>query len=171
VYAIAQDSTGRLWFGTQGGVCSYDGKQFTDLAERVGRPFVNVRTLVTLPSGALWFGGQEGLFCHDGNELKAFTQANGLLADFVGSMIVDRNGHLWMGHPGGARHSQPGGVTRYDGKTFTHITAEEALGGSTVYCVHEDKAGNIWLGSIDAGACRYDGKAFTRFAAPIAPGK
>ena len=29
----------------------------------------------------------------------------------------------------------------------------------------EDKAGNIWFGSADAGACRYDGKTFTNFSA------
>jgi ligand-binding sensor domain-containing protein len=28
----------------------------------------------------------------------------------------------------------------------------------------EDKAGNIWFGSVDQGACRYDGKAFTNFS-------
>jgi ligand-binding sensor domain-containing protein len=62
-------------------------------------------------------------------------------------------------------------VSRYDGKSFTRITAEQALGGETVYCVHADKAGNIWIGSIDAGVCRYDGKTFARFAAPKALGK
>jgi hypothetical protein len=29
----------------------------------------------------------------------------------------------------------------------------------------EDKAGNIWFGSADAGACRYDGKTFKYFSA------
>jgi hypothetical protein len=33
----------------------------------------------------------------------------------------------------------------------------------------EDKAGNIWFGSADAGACRYDGKTFTSFSAIIPP--
>jgi hypothetical protein len=33
----------------------------------------------------------------------------------------------------------------------------------------EDKAGNIWFGSADAGACRYDGKTFTDFSATDPP--
>ena len=33
----------------------------------------------------------------------------------------------------------------------------------------EDKAGNIWFGSADAGACRYDGKTFTNFSATAPP--
>ncbi len=41
--------------------------------------------------------------------------------------------------------------------------------GSTVKL--DDKAGNIWFGSADAGACRYDGKTFTNFSATVAPGK
>ena len=33
----------------------------------------------------------------------------------------------------------------------------------------EDKAGDIWFGSADAGASRYDGKTFTKFSATAPP--
>src|SRR5262245_4349588 len=46
VYAIAQDVSGRMWFGTQGGISSYDGKSFANLADTVGRSFVNIRAIV-----------------------------------------------------------------------------------------------------------------------------
>ena len=100
VYTIAQDASGRIWFGTQGGICSYDGKSFSNLADQVGRPFVNIRSMVVDRSGNLWFGGQEGAFRYDGKTVATFTSKEGLLDDFVGSMIVDRAGNLWFGHPG-----------------------------------------------------------------------
>ncbi|MEE9394846.1 MAG: two-component regulator propeller domain-containing protein [Planctomycetota bacterium] len=174
VYAITQDKTGRIWFGTQGGVCSYDGKSFSNLAEKVGRSFVNVRAMVVDRSGKLWFGGQEGAFCYDGKTLSAFTSKNGLLSDFVGSLIVDRKGNLWMGHPGQFPSSHGGGATRYDGKSFKHFarddgmslqrfTLRDGLSITDVYCMFEDKAGNIWFGSAGDGVCRFDGKTFSSF--------
>ena len=62
-----------------------------------------------------------------------------------------------------------GGATRYDGKSFKQFTQKDGLGSLTVYCMLEDKAGNIWFGSADAGACRYDGKTFTNFSATNPP--
>ena len=33
-----------------------------------------------------------------------------------------------------------------------------------IQAIAEDKDGNIWFGSVNAGACRYDGKSFTNFS-------
>src|SRR5262249_16944030 len=62
-----------------------------------------------------------------------------------------------------------GGASRYDGKSFKHFTREDGLGSLTVYCMLEDKAGNIWFGSVDAGASRFDGKTFTNYSAIASP--
>ena len=168
-YSIAQDASGRIWFGTQDGICSYDGKSFSNLADQVGRSFVNVRTIVVDRSGTLWFGGQGGAFRYDGKTVTAFTSKDGLLDDFVGSMIVDRAGHLWLGHPGQWPNFRGGGASRYDGKAFKHFTQKDGLGSATVYALLEDKAGDIWFGSADAGVSRYDGKTFTPYSATKPP--
>jgi len=83
--------------------------------------------------------------------------------DFVGSMIVDRAGNVWLGHPG--HPGGGGGASRYDGTSFKRFTPKDGLNSANVYAVGEDKAGNIWFGSVDAGACRYDGRTFTNFSA------
>ena len=61
------------------------------------------------------------------------------------------------------------GVYRYDGRLFTNFTSNDGLSSNTVNCMLEDKAGNIWFGSVVAGACRYDGKTFTNFSATNPP--
>ncbi len=75
-------------------------------------------------------------------------------------MIIDRAGNGWFGYPAGPR----GGATKFDGTTFTTYTKKDGLNGDNVYCILEDKAGNIWFGSVDAGLCRYDGKTFTNLS-------
>ena len=62
--------------------------------------------------------------------------------------------------PGGG-----GGASRYDGKTFKQFTQKDGLNSGNVYAMGEDKAGNIWFGTVNAGACRYDGKTFTNSSA------
>ncbi len=87
-------------------------------------------------------------------------------------MFQDKSGNLWFGNNGG-------GLYRYDGKSLINFTEEKGLGNSEfikglkmtdqpgtlarVWTIAEDKAGNLWFGTIDAGAWRYDGKTLTNF--------
>jgi len=45
---------------------------------------------------------------------------------------------------------------------FQHLTINNGLSLSSVYCIYEDKAGFMWFGTED-GLNRYDGKSFTIF--------
>jgi len=48
-----EDKTGKLWFGTGGEACFYDGKTFTVLTHK-GKPFRNVRTIIEDKKGNIW---------------------------------------------------------------------------------------------------------------------
>jgi len=80
----------------------------------------------------------------------------GLKHSSVRCMIQDRDGNLWIGTPGG-------GVSRYDGKSFTHFSMAEGLTSNNLNCLFEDRSGNLWFGTSGQGLSRYDGKMFTRF--------
>jgi ligand-binding sensor domain-containing protein len=56
-----------------------------------------------------------------------------------------------------------GGVSRYDGKSFTNLTINGDIPGGEVWSVYEDKMGNIWFPAEGFGVYRYDGKTFTNF--------
>ncbi|GAA4025406.1 hybrid sensor histidine kinase/response regulator transcription factor [Hymenobacter glaciei] len=60
VYAICQDAQGRLWAGTQGGVCGFDGHQFRTLTTAQGLPDNHVKALAATSDGALWLGHNYG---------------------------------------------------------------------------------------------------------------
>jgi ligand-binding sensor domain-containing protein len=82
--------------------------------------------------------------------MQKFTARNGLAHNHVSSGHMDKKGNLWFSTYGG-------GVSRYDGKSFTNLTNIPGL-SNNVSSICEDKGGNIWFGTYDNGVCRYDGK-------------
>ena len=61
----------------------------------------------------------------------------------------DKNGNIWL--------ASPGGIIRYDGKTFTNITSKVI--SARFFSVLEDRKGNFWFASIGSGVFYYDGKS------------
>lgn len=84
---------------------------------------------------------------------------DGLALDFIGfgnSMLCDKRGNLWFG-------TQGGGVSKYDGRSFTTYTTAQGLGNDIVRSMIEDKAGNLWFSTNGGGATKYDGRTFTTY--------
>jgi ligand-binding sensor domain-containing protein/serine phosphatase RsbU (regulator of sigma subunit) len=86
---------------------------------------------------------------------NTYTTDNGLALDGITSSIRDKSGNLWFTTAGG-------GVSRYDGKSFTGFTTSQGLANNSVWCLAEDQSGNIWFGT-QTGISRYDGKSFTSY--------
>jgi ligand-binding sensor domain-containing protein len=66
------------------------------------------------------------------------------------NLLQDRNGNIWL--------ASWEGIIRYEpasGK-FTNLTLKERLRQFHVMSLTEDRAGNLWFGTIGAGAYRYD---------------
>ena len=141
---IAKGKGGRLWFATYNAVFGYDGESFTiiddkslGLNESTG--WLHVRCVLEDSKGRLWIGNNGiGVILHDGHAATNFTQEKGLGK---------------MGPHGGRTKPQPGDVT--DGSPTLH----------RVFSIGEDRAGNIWFGTIDHGAWRYDGKSLRNYTA------
>ncbi len=83
---------------------------------------------------------------------SSFGKLQGLKNGNISSLLEDKYGNLWFGYWGG-------GVTKYDGKNFTHFTDKDLY---NVFSILEDKSGNLWFAG--GGVTRYDGKNFTHFA-------
>ncbi len=181
-----QSKPSDLWFGTTAGVYRYDGKLFTytplpesesDIKlrqtgkEMYSNPY-SVYCTYRDKAGKLWFGTESrGVCCYDG---KTFTwlREKGLDKAAVRAIYEDKNGTLWFGNNGV-------GVFRYDGKTLTNFTEERGLGNpdflknpempdkaetlARIWTITEDKTGNLWFGTVNAGAWKYDGKSLTNY--------
>ena len=55
-------------------------------------------------------------------------------------MVVDNNGIIWCGTWGG-------GLSSFDGKTWTTYSTKEGLPGNHVFMLKMAKDGNLWIGT------------------------
>ncbi|MBN2683244.1 MAG: SpoIIE family protein phosphatase [Bacteroidales bacterium] len=88
--------------------------------------------------------------------LKYYDIEQGMISSYVMSIFEDKNGNIWIGTWGG-------GLSKFDGETFTHFTTKQGLSNNYVLSIIEDKYGNIWFGTDGGGVNRFDGESFTHF--------
>jgi len=173
VNAIIEDKTGKLWFGTRGYACVFDGKTFTTVTNNDGEPFANVRSIIKDKKGNIWLGGYDGLWRYDGSTFTNFTKK------FVGYIYEDKKGNIWISSErdnsqGLALSTNDGkfltngawALYRYDGKSLSdkkpavqEITAKDGM----FFGILEANDGSTWFGAND-GVYRYDGKTVASFA-------
>lgn len=167
VYAIAQDRSGDLWFGTEAGASRYDGETFTTYSTQNGLPHDWVVSILEDSRGRLWLGsgsytggqqggGEGGLSLLSGDSLKTYSEVDGLVDGTVTALHEDRRGHLWIGSWGR-------GVSRYDGRSFTVYTMDDGLPQNRITAILEDGQGDLWFG-FQGGVSRYDGERFDTYS-------
>ncbi|MDP1744944.1 MAG: two-component regulator propeller domain-containing protein [Bacteroidota bacterium] len=88
--------------------------------------------------------------------MQNYNTEQGLALSIVSCGYSDKKGNLWFGTYGG-------GVSRYDGKSFTNFTAAQGLAGNLIKTITEDKSGNLWFGTNGSGVSKYDGRSFTNY--------
>lgn len=174
-----------LWFGARGGAYRHDGKLFTflslpadkadhkvhSLQQEANPTAYSVYSILKDKAGNLWFGTeQKGVFRYDGKSFTNTHISEKEVGFAVRCIFQDKNGDYWFGSNGL-------GLTKYDGKTVTNVTKENGLSNpdfvrtlkgklgtlARVWSIAEDRNGNLWIGTIDAGVWRYDGKKLTNF--------
>ena len=172
-----------LWFFAGGGVYHYNDTSFVYLPlaetksisdQSLTSPFVLSRfavySILKDKKGNVWLGTQaQGVLRYNGKSFTWFTE-KGLNGSAVLSIFEDRRGNIWFGNNGA-------GLFRFDGETLTNVTEEKQLtnyefkvsGASNtntlarIYSINEDDFGNLWIGTVDAGAWKYDGTTLTHY--------
>jgi ligand-binding sensor domain-containing protein len=119
VLSIIEDNAGNIWFGTGGGAFRFDGKELTNIGEKVGINWVY--SIFEDKNGNLWFSTESisgqiddtgGVLCFDGKSFTKFTTKEGLVHNGVFCTVEDNNGNLWFG-------TRNTGLSKYDGENFT----------------------------------------------------
>ncbi len=165
VYAIAQDSQGFLWFGTQDGLNKYDGYDWTVYRHASDDPDTLshsvISTLYQDQEGTLWIGTDGGglnRFDPDTGQFvhyRAQPDGSGLSGDYIRAILQDREGTLWVGTCGS-------GLNRFDRtkgrfKHYHHKPGDSrTLSSETLSVLYEDRAGTLWVGTSDGGLNRFD---------------
>ncbi len=172
---ILVDRDGNVWAATNHGVFQFDGTSFNPF--ELPKPNIEALSYKWEPGkvwcmlqdsrGNFWFGRDGYGACRfDGETFTHFTKEDGLCSNNVSQIVEDQQGHIWFGCLTSdlPEPNPQGGVSRYDGTTFTQFPDVKGLTNSDIYTIFADSQGNVWIGAIGVGAYRYDGDSFALFA-------
>jgi len=115
------------------------------------------RNLITLDNNQIVSTESDDQSASGMGFFRNYTTDDGLALDAVFCSLKDQFGNLWFGTAGG-------GISRFNGKTFTNFNKSNGLPNDNVFCLAEDKKGNIWIGTYGGGLACYDGNVFTVYS-------
>ncbi|MEA2464991.1 MAG: hypothetical protein QOJ98_2738, partial [Acidobacteriota bacterium] len=132
--ALAQDTRGFLWIGTQSGVVRWDGLHFKVHPPPSGASYV--RTLLATRDGRVWAGTFSGGVVVYDQSGEVARYGKELSHQRVEGLAEDRDGRVWV--------ATQEGLDRIDPKTrrVEHVRTGERMRGLLV-----DRAGQLWVGS------------------------
>ena len=166
VWSLLIDSKGIFWIGTLEGVSRFDGARFTTLLlpkvtvenpKHILSPN-RVTSIVEDNQGLIWLGTDGYGICkyrpyHTGSGVHItfshLTKTSGLSDNNIYDLFKDSNDNIWIG-------TMYGGVSLFDGKTFTNFTEKGIISGVEVGGFFEDKKGDIWFAAENHGIYRYN---------------
>ena len=170
IWVIYQDLFGNYWFGSNGsGVYFYDGKSLLLYDTADGLIDNTIRGIQGDTDGNIFIETPSGVCKYDG---KTFTKLE----------VVDSPLNEWKNEPDDLWfncNGNPQDVYRYDGDSLYELTLPrknlrkafgyhvkglsfDGMSSSpySVFGIDKDKDGNLWIGTVVAGAFRYDGDSF-----------
>lgn len=147
IYCIIQDNRGYLWLGTDGGgLCRFDGVNFKTYGKKEGFKGQSIRSLLQDHTGRIWVGTKdEGIIIYDGLKFTSIGKENGLAGSAVLCLLEDEQGTVWAG-------TDDGGVNKIvqekDSFRIQVLDESKGLSNNSVFDIHKDKKGNIWLATF-----------------------
>ena len=150
VKAIAFDSKGNAWIGTQGqGLIRYNENEtviYNSENSVLPKDFV-IWDIAVDKNDNVWIGANDGVWKYDGIEFTFYNSQNTAMPeDIVRSIAVDSKNNIWMAS---CRFRQ-GGLVKYDGNTWTAYTPDNSpLPTNSVKGIAFDKSDNVWLSLSD----------------------
>lgn len=165
IWDVYQDSKGNFWFGSNGsGLYYYDGKDLRLFTKFEGLIDNTIRGIQEDKKGNILIETPSGVSKYNG---KSFSSLTPIVSKKNQWKLEEDD--LWFNCNGNANN-----VYRYDGENLFQLELpkqdiegvlgiyEEGMRYSpyTVFGIDKDKEGNIWFGTVIAGAFRFDGKSF-----------
>ena len=139
VYGLAEGANGEIWLGTEGGLAHFAGGKWANWnhAKGLGAPYERVKDHIAFKNDPSKVSEHHARQKQEMGLEKIDVAYN---PNYIVALAVDAQGVVWAGTWGG-------GLSRYDGKTWTQYTVNEGLPGNHVFMLHIDPKGQLWVGT------------------------
>jgi signal transduction histidine kinase/ligand-binding sensor domain-containing protein len=157
VYALFEDSRGRVWIGGAKTIAVHVDGVFRPFATTAGLNFKEIRCFAEdSVSGDIWAASANGLFRHGAGGWTEIYEAPAQPMHDITCLRAESDGTLWIG---GLRHA----LRRLRAGRLSEVTASQGLPAKTVTAIVDDGLGFWWLGS-NRGIVRCDRQDLERAA-------
>ena len=139
VKVITAASNGNIWVGTDFGSSQFDGTSWVTYDNTNGLNSSQVKSIDEDVNGGIWVGTNQGVSYFDGNTWESYSSPD-LHWSGVNATAFDSNGDKWFASP-------LGGITHFDGATFTYYDTANGLLSQYVTDILADNNDNKWVGT------------------------
>lgn len=173
LHALYMDKQGNLWISTRSeGIekITFDDETFKKSDFTGGSSALNfeIRSFMEDSQHNLWLGSKEGyiVIYDEKKRLKGYLSVDGKISQteqplklMAYTMMQDSNNNIWIGSKGNGLFLLKANkaTNSYSIKTYTHNAADAySLSDDRIYTIHEDRDGNIWIGTLGGGLNLFD---------------
>lgn len=171
---ILIDKQGLIWIGSDNGIKTYDGYQFTYYRNQGQSPTLlpsnRINCMTADHDGGIWIGTEEGLVRMDKttNRFTIFKMPLKTTDKHVYPLFTARNGDVWMGYGDYlVRYRRKNRKFQIFHKGNTQVTdangKRHALNFREVQSFAQDKDGNIYMGTWEHGIYRINAEERTLY--------
>jgi ligand-binding sensor domain-containing protein len=147
IYALAQDSYGNLWIGTDKGLAMMKSEKILPFHGESELEHETIMALAAGPNGVVWAATRTHLFQLDRSGNSKLLSLP--ISNFSSALFVDRQGMLWIGT------IKQGVYSFAQNKLQPH--GSPRLSSHAVTVIRQDSSGNVWVGLNGGGLCRLQG--------------
>jgi ligand-binding sensor domain-containing protein len=154
---VAIDTNNHVWAGTDAGVVTFDGTDWTVFTTADGLPVDIISCIAVDKNNNVWIGTDgDGVAKYNGTTWTTYNYSDGLCDNGIHYIAGAPDGSVWFASWGM-------GVSKLAGTSWSTYKDSLPLDQgftAAVYHITFDGSGNVWFSTYN-GASKYDGTNFT----------
>jgi ligand-binding sensor domain-containing protein len=161
ITTVLTSNADKILIGTYGkGLYEYirgsDSASRIELPKSKGSRFVSF-LISSNDKKQIWIGTQGGIYKWEESRFTLYTNnpsnPESLVDNYTQSVTIDRFGSIWIG--------TINGLSRFDPRLklfnlYREFKWQDSLLSNNVYCIYEDPAKTLWLGTLSSGIIKFD---------------